>query len=76
MAATAQNLKDFFALTGNNPAVTNDHLTQLSEWLQDVVGLDALATADEAVDYIFTTLKQQVKSHRRRTATVTSAWDD
>lgn len=71
MAATNQNLKDFFALSGNNPALTNAQLTDLSDWLTDHNGLSVPADVDDIVDYLYDTLRQQVISYKRRTISVT-----
>lgn len=72
MPATNQNLIDFFALTGNNPSVTNQQLTDLSDWLTDHIGLDAPADADDVVDYIYKTFREQVIAHKR--AATTPVW--
>ncbi len=66
MAATNQNIKDFFALTGSNPPVTNDQLTDLADWLSSVTG-EATPNADSVVDYIYKTFAEQVRAHKRRT---------
>jgi hypothetical protein len=70
MAATNQNIKDFFALTGNNPAVTNQQLTDTSVWLDSVIGGTG-STADDLVDFIYKTIKQQVVSYKRSIAEIT-----
>ncbi|KKN67782.1 hypothetical protein LCGC14_0458150 [marine sediment metagenome] len=67
MSATAQNIKDFFALTGNNPAVENNQLTALSAWFSDHTGIET-PTPDDFVDYIYTMFQQQVVSHKRATS--------
>jgi hypothetical protein len=69
--ATNQTVKDFFASSGNNPEVSNTQLTKISDWLTEHKGLDAPATADDLVDYIYQTLREQVLAHRRRTSIVT-----
>ena len=48
MAADNQSIKDAFALSGNRPAVTNDHLARL---LTVMEGDDADAFWDETYDY-------------------------
>ena len=68
MPATAQNLKDFFALSGNNPPVTNAQLTALNDWLTDMTDKSG---ADGLVDHVYETLKQQVISHKRRQQSIT-----
>ena len=70
MVAGNQDLKDFFALTGNNPAVTNGQLQSLSDWLTEHIGTDGPATADDFVDYVYQTIREQVVSHKRRTASL------
>lgn len=67
MPATNQNLKDFFALTGNNPAVTNAQLQAISDWHAAHTGTED-PTPDDIIDGIYTTLKQQVISHKRATS--------
>jgi len=69
--ATNQDIKDFFALTGTNPAVTNAQLADVSAWLTQHRGLESPATAGDLVDYVYQTLREQVISHKRNTATVT-----
>lgn len=66
MAATNQDLKDFFALSGNNRALTNVMLTQLSTWFTAHTGIES-PTPDDFIDYVFNTFEQQVKSHKRST---------
>ena len=68
MAATSQNLKDFFALTGDNPTVTNAQLQSVSDWLTEALGLDSAAGADDLVNYIYDMLAQQVVAYKRRHA--------
>ena len=36
MPATNQDIKDFFALSGNNRDVTNDHLTRVQTWMNSI----------------------------------------
>lgn len=83
MAATSQNLKDFFALSGNNPAVTDGQLQSVSDWLTDNLGLNNVvdvlgvptlpppADADDLVDYFYRHVREQVLNYKRRTTTVT-----
>jgi hypothetical protein len=66
MAATAKDIKDFFALSGNNPAVTNTQLVSLDAWLEDHTGETG---ADALIDYWYKTLREQVISHKRATST-------
>ncbi len=70
MAATSQDLKDFFALSGNNPPVTDAQLDKVQDWLDDVRGLTN-STPDDLVDYIYQAIKEQVLAHQRRTQSVT-----
>ena len=70
MAATAKDLKDFFALTGNNPPVTNGQLLSLAAWFTDRTGTESL-TPDDFIDFIYTTFSEQVQSHKRAAATFT-----
>ncbi len=70
MTTTNKNLKDFFALTGNNPPVTNDQLTDLAAWLSSATG-EATPSADSVVDYIYKTFAEQVRAHKK-SETVTS----
>lgn len=67
MAATNDDLKAFFALSGNNAPVTNAQLTKLSAWFTDHTGKET-PTPDDFIDYIYTTFQQQVISHQRATS--------
>ena len=60
---TKKNIKDFFALTGNNPPVTDQQLSDVEEWLKST-GIEE-PTLDDLVDYLYKTIKQQVVSHTR-----------
>ena len=54
MAATNQKIKDFFALSGNNPALTNAQIAKLATALGDRIHDDnSDATPDELVDFIY-----------------------
>ena len=66
MAATNQAIKDFFALTGNNPVVTNSQLQDVSTWLDSQLGQTG-SDADDLLDFIYTTVRQYVTSHKRST---------
>ncbi len=70
MAATAQDLKDFFALTGNNPPITSDQLGALADWFTDHTGIEA-PTPNNFIDFIYSTFDSQVRSHKRATAVFT-----
>ncbi len=69
MSATAQDLKDFFALTDNPDVepVTDDQLLAVEAWLEDHTGIENPGP-DDLIDYLYTTLKQQVISHKRATS--------
>lgn len=71
MPATNQDLKDFFAFTGNNPAVTNGQLQSVSDWLTEHKGLETPADADDLVDFLYESLRQQVVSFKRQNTVVT-----
>jgi len=70
MAQTVAGLKAFFDARDNVPAdfpaVTNQQLTEVDEWLTSVTGIES-PTPDDLVDFLYTMLKQQVVSHRRGT---------
>ena len=68
MPATPNDLKNFFALSGNNPPVTNAQLTKLAVWLGEQIGKDPLlgpADADDFVDFVYQTTRQAIV-HRQR----------
>ncbi len=69
--ASTQDLRDFFASSGNNPPVTNGQLAKLSAWLTEHMGLSAPATADDFVDYVYNSAREQVVAHQRRMSNVT-----
>lgn len=62
MAASNQDLKNFFALSGNNPTMTNAKLTKLAAWLTLKKTAPVSATADDVVDHLYEYLDQQVRS--------------
>ena len=68
MPASPQDIKDFFALTGSNPPVTNSQLLKLDAWLEDHTGESG---SGALVDYLYTMLKQQAISHQRASQEVT-----
>jgi len=70
MAATNQNIKDFFALTGNNPTVTNQQLLNVQKWLDDAEGLEN-SDANDLIDYLYESIKNQVISHKRAATIIT-----
>ena len=60
MAATANDIKNFFALTGNNPVVTNGHLNRLAAAVGKEVNEDrSPATPDQFVDAIYQYYRNQ-----------------
>ncbi len=69
MAATNKDIKDFFALSGNNPAVTNGQLSDLAAWFTSITSIES-PTPDDFVDHIYKTLKGQVISHKRQNTVV------
>jgi len=66
--ATAQDIKDFFALTGNNPALTDAQLGLVQSWLSEQKG--SAAGPDDLIDAMFNTVKEQAVSFKRRTQSV------
>lgn len=70
MAATTQDLKDFFALAGHT--VTNSQLQSLAAWFTSITGIEN-PTPDDFISHIHTTFEQQVISHKRSTST--PVWD-
>ena len=71
MASTNQNLKDFFALTGDNPSVTNSQLQDVGDWLTSHLNLDSPATTDDVINYVYSTFRDQVLAFKRRQTGVT-----
>ncbi len=73
MAATTQNLKDFFALSGNNPTVTNAKLARLAAALGARIHEDGSeATSDELVDFVYQELKNLTIYHEQDQAASTA----
>lgn len=70
MAATPQDIKAFFALSGNNPEVTNGQLTKVRAWLSSATGKEN-PDEDDLVDHIYKTLKDQAVADQRRRRTET-----
>ena len=70
MPATDQDIKDFFALTGNNPNFTNTRLAKVTDWLKATTGKDSV-DADDVVDYLFDELRAKVTHWLQDTAQVT-----
>ena len=66
MAATTQDLKDFFALAGHT--VTNAQLQSLAAWFTDHTDIEN-PTADDFINHIHEMFRQQVVSHKRSTST-------
>ena len=63
MAATNQNIKDFFALSGNNPNVTNPQLAKVQDWMKAVTPWqegDPDPDADTLVDLLYADLRAKV----------------
>lgn len=59
MPATNQNVKDFFALSGNNPNITNAQLVKVADWLKATTGKETV-DADDVVDYLYADLRAKV----------------
>ena len=73
MAATNQNIKNFFALSGNNPAVTNGQLTRLAAAMQaKYAGEGVTVDADWLVDWIYQQLKNETIYHEQDEAASTA----
>ena len=68
--ATKQDIKDFFALTGNNPPVTNAQLLSIEDFLSDRLTVPTMVTEDTLIDYIYQILREQVISHKRTKAPI------
>lgn len=62
--ATSQNLKDFFAHVTDLDPVTNQQLTELSEWFTTHTGIEN-PTPNDFIRDIHKTYTQQVISHKR-----------
>ena len=73
MAATNQKIKDFFALTGNNPTVTAGQLSKVIEALGATINEDhSSATADQLVDYVYQELKNLTVYYNQDKKTATA----
>jgi len=72
MSASAQNIKDFFALIGKT--VTNQHLLKVQEALAtqrygtDAVGNPCTPTSDDFVDWLYRQAKSFVNRHTEEDA--------
>jgi hypothetical protein len=74
MAATNQSIKDFFALSGNNPNVTNAQLVEVADWMKAVTSWeegDPDPDADTLVDLLYADLRAKVTHWLRDQAVVT-----
>lgn len=76
--ATNADLVTFFALPGDLPTVTNQHLQELADWLEDVhnPGLDDQSPpvqipvdANWFIRWLYRMLDQQIRSHKRAKST-------
>ena len=73
MAVTNQDIKNFFARSGNNPAVTNPQLTRLAKALGARINEDGSnATPDQLVDFMYQELKNMVIYHEQDVAATTA----
>ena len=73
MAATNQKIKDFFALSGNNPTVTAGQLTKLVDAIGAAINEDGSpATPDQLVDYVYQELKNLAIYHDQDTEAATA----
>ena len=73
MAATNTDVKNFFALTGNNPNVTNAQLTRLAAAVGARVNQDGTpADAGQLVDFIYQELKNITIYHEQDAAASTA----
>ncbi len=66
--ATTQNLKTFFAHVSTLDPVTNDQLTDLSDWFTSHTGIEN-PTPNDFIEHIHTMFDQQVRSHKRAKST-------
>ena len=73
MAATNTDVRNFFALTGNNPNVTNTKLTRMAAALGARIHEDGSpATPEELVDFLYQELKNIVVYHEQDRAAATA----
>ena len=69
MAATSQDIKDFLALSGNNPNVSNTKMTRLKAALGAKINLDGSpAEEDQLVDYVYQHLVDLTVRHEKEAA--------
>jgi len=52
VAATNQNIKDFFALTDNNLEITNSRLVRLQTYIDFTIGVSG-SNAGQLIDLLF-----------------------
>lgn len=57
--ANNQDIKDFFALTGNNLEVTNPRLVRLQAYIDFTIGVSG-SNADQLIDFLFDQLVERV----------------
>ncbi len=73
MAATNTDIKNFFALTGNNPAMTNAKLTRLAAAVGARINEDGTpADAGQLVDFVYQELKNITIYHEQDAAASTA----
>lgn len=74
MAATNDDIKNFFALSGNNPTITNARFAKISDWMKAVTGWEAgdpEPGAGTLVDLLYADLEGKVKHWLKDQQTVT-----
>lgn len=78
--ATKKDYTNYPALTGNNKPISDEGFLQIVAYYEAKRGLpegfDEAAQVEYIIDADYETLRQQVHSHRRETANVSSELDD
>jgi len=77
MASTNENLKDFFALSGNNPTLTDAQLIKIRDWLdfaigpKDEDGNSRTSTSDDLVDWLYQIVKSNTIKYSKQQTPIT-----
>ncbi len=74
MAATNDDIKNFFKLSGNNPNVTNAQLAKINDWMKAVTPQEEAGpdpNADTLVDLLYADLRAKVTHWLKDQQTVT-----
>ena len=67
MVATNQDIRNFYALTGNNDPVTDSQFLVMRDWLAYTLRKDTV-DANDYVNWVYNMTRQEVTNYKRRTA--------